>query len=477
MSTTTASAPTARPAGRRQPTRRNAELLLLLVAMAIVLMVSASIQAALQGTINLNCVYIPAALTAVFLIAHVVVRFFASYADPIILPCVALLNGIGVIFIQRLGLVSATGSGTLPETYGGQGLRQVIWTLVGITAFCVVLLFIRDHRVLSRYSYTLGIGGLLFVILPAVLPSRISDPNNNGAKIWLALPGVGQIQPGEFGKLALMVFFASYLVSKRDVLSLASKRFVGIDLPRGRDLGPVVTAWLVSLLVLMFERDLGTSLLYFGIFITMLYIATERTSWLLIGLVMFIGGSVFAWSVVARVQLRVDIWLHPFADAAGTGYQLVQSLFALGSGGLFGTGPGAGHPAIVPVASSDFITTTLGEEVGLFGLTGILMLYAIISLRGMRTALDVRDSFGKLLAGGMAFSIGLQVFVIIGGVSDLIPLTGVTTPWLSYGGSSLLASWILVAILLRISDTGRRPAVTAAPAVQLQSAPTEVVRL
>jgi cell division protein FtsW (lipid II flippase) len=477
MSTATTTAPNARPAARKPPTRRNAELVLLLVAMAIVLILSASIQAALQAKVDINCVYIPAALTGLFLVAHVFVRFFASYADPIILPCVALLNGLGVIFIQRLGLVSATGSGSSPKDYGGFGSRQVIWTLVAIVAFVAVLLVIRDHRILSRYSYTFGIGGLVLVILPALLPSSLSDPGGNGAKIWIAIPGVGQLQPGEFGKIALMVFFASYLVSKRDVLSLASKRFVGIDLPRGRDLGPVVTAWLISLLVLMFERDLGTSLLYFGIFIVMLYIATERTSWLLIGLLMFIGGAVLAWAAVARVQLRVDIWLHPFATPKTTSYQLVQSLFALGTGGLFGTGPGAGHPAIVPVAASDFITTTLGEEIGLFGLTGVLMLYALISLRGLRTALDVRDSFGKLLAGGMSFSIGLQVFVIVGGVSGLIPLTGVTTPFLAYGGSSLLASWILVAILLRISDTGRRPAVTAAPAVQLQSAQTEVVRL
>jgi cell division protein FtsW (lipid II flippase) len=227
----------------------------------------------------------------------------------------------------------------------------------------------------------------------------------------------------------------------------------------------------------MFERDLGTSLMYFGIFIAMLYIATERTSWLLIGLLLFAGGSVLAWALVSRVQLRVDIWLHPFADPTDKGLQLVQSLLGLGTGGIFGTGPGAGHPTQVPVAASDFITATIGEEIGLFGLTGVLMLYLLISLRGMRSALDVRDSFGKLLAGGMAFSIGLQVFVILGGVSGLIPLTGITTPWLSYGGSSLLASWILVAMLLRISDAGRRPVVPAAPATQLQSAQTEVVRL
>lgn len=465
-------------AARRPPTRRNAELLLLLVVVVLLVALSAAIQAALQSKVDSSALYIPAALAVLFLVAHIVVRFFASYADPVILPCVALLNGIGVLFIQRLGMESIKAQASNPDRYGPNGGRQVVFTIVGIVMFSLVLVLIRDHRILSRYSYTLGIIGLVLVIIPALLPSSISDPGGNGAKIWIVLPGLGSgIQPGEFGKLALMVFFGSYLVSKRDVLSLASKRFVGIDLPRGRDLGPVVTAWAVSLLVLMFERDLGTSLLYFGIFIAMLYIATERTSWLLIGLVLFAGGAVLAWALVSRVQLRVDIWLHPFAKADGDGYQLVQSLFGLGTGGIFGTGPGAGHPTQVPVAASDFITATIGEEIGLFGITGVLMLYLLISLRGMRAALDVRDSFGKLLAGGLAFSIGLQVFVIVGGVSGLIPLTGITTPWLSYGGSSLLASWILVAMLLRISDAGRRPAIPAAPATQLQSAQTEVVRL
>ncbi|MCW2503147.1 MAG: cell cycle protein [Actinomycetia bacterium] len=458
--------PPATPA-KTSSNRRNGELLLLLFAFVIVLALSVSVQAAQQSTITAAALYLPAGLGLLFLVAHLAVRWLAPYADPVILPAVALLNGIGVIFIARLGVSNKA-------QYGGQGLRQLLWTGGSMLFFAGVLYFVRDHRALARFGYTAGLAGIVLVMLPAILPGRFSQLNN--AKLWIIIPGVGQIQPGEFAKLALMVFFASYLVAKRDVLSLASKRFVGIDLPRGRDLGPVVAAWLASLLVLVFERDLGTSLMYFGIFVVMLYIATERTSWLLIGMVLFAGGAFAAWKLVPTVQLRVSIWLDPFAHATTSGYQLVQSLFGLGTGGLFGTGPGAGQPEQVPFASSDFIISTIGEEAGLFGLGSLLVLYTIIAARGIRVSLDVRDSFGKLLAGGLAFSVGLQVFVIVGGVSKLIPLTGLTTPFLSYGGSSLVANWCLIALLLRISDAGRRPTAVSMP-LQLRHAPTEVVRL
>ncbi|HEV7823933.1 MAG TPA: FtsW/RodA/SpoVE family cell cycle protein [Mycobacteriales bacterium] len=463
-------------APKRRPTRRNTELALVLAASAIVWALSVAIEAAVQRDITPASSTLPAFLAVVFVGAHLAVRFLAPYADPVILPCAALLNGIGVIFIRRLDLGEIEpGQRVAFDAFRGEGIRQVQWTVVAILALVALLYLLSDHRTLSRYAYSAGLFGVVFIAIPAVLPSSLSEVN--GAKIWIIIPGLFSVQPGEFAKLALMVFYASYLVTKRDVLSLASKRVAGIDFPRGRDLGPVLVVWAASLMVLMFERDLGTSLMYFGIFVVMLYIATQRTSWLLIGLGLFFGGALLAWQVVSRVQLRVDIWLHPFADANGRGFQIVQSLFGLGTGGLFGTGPGAGAPNGVPYASTDFITATIGEETGLFGLTGVLILYLLISARGMRAALDVRDSFGKLLAGGLAFSVSLQVFVIVGGVSKLIPLTGLTTPFLSYGGSSLLANWLLVALLLRISDAGRRPAVPSAPPVQLRSAPTEVVKL
>jgi cell division protein FtsW (lipid II flippase) len=351
------------------------------------------------------------------------------------------------------------------------------------------LIVVRDHRMVSRYAYTLGLTGIVLVMIPAVLPRSMSEIN--GAKLWIIIGGFS-IQPGEFAKLALLSFFAYYLVRKREVLSLASRRFLGVDFPRGRDLGPVVVVWLLSLLVLVFEKDLGTSLLYFGMFVVTLYIATERVSWLIIGLGLFFGGAFLAYTLGASLggpflnfAQRVDIWLDPFADPYSDGFQLTQSLLGLGTGGLFGTGPGGGQPTKIPEVHNDFIFAGIGEEIGLFGLAALLVLYLLIVERGLRAGLAVRDSFGKLLAGGLAFTLGLQVFVIVGGVSKLIPLTGQTTPFLSAGGSSLMANWMLIAMLLRISDAARRPttgsasavpAPSGAPApVQLHGAPTEVI--
>ena len=278
------------------------------------------------------------------------------------------------------------------------------------------------------------------------------------------------------------------------MLALASKRFLGIDFPRGRDLGPVVTVWALSLLVLVFEKDLGTALLYFGLFIVTLYVATERASWLIIGLLLFFGGVYLAYVLgqsiggpFANFYDRASIWLDPFAPqfVNAEGYQLVQSLLGLGTGGLFGTGPGAGSPGFVPEVRTDFIFAGMGEEIGLFGLSALLVVYLLIVERGLRAAIAVRDSFGKLVAGGLAFTLGLQVFVIVGGITGLIPLTGQTTPFLSAGGSSLMANWLLVAMLLRISDAGRRPAPGGPgdrsagpkqPPVQLHGAMTEVIK-
>jgi len=319
-----------------------------------------------------------------------------------------------------------------------------------------VLAVIREPRTLQRYTYTFGVIGLVLLAIPA-LPGIGSEVN--GAKVWISVGGFS-IQPGEFAKLALAVFFAGYLVAKRDVLSLAGRRVLGIDLPRARDLGPVLIAWGASLLILIFETDIGQSALFFGLFLVMLYIATQRTSWLLIGGGLFVAGAYVASQLFGHVGERFTIWLHPFAaqNVYGISYQLVQGLYGMGFGGVLGTGLGNGQPYWTPLVQSDFIITAFGEELGLTGLMAILLIYGLIVQRGMRAAVAVRDPFSKLLAGGLAFVLALQVFVIVGGVTRLIPLTGITTPFLSQGGSSLVASWMLIALLMRISDTARRPA-------------------
>jgi len=351
---------------------------------------------------------------------------------------------------------------------------QLVWATLGLVLFVAVLLVLRDHRLLSRFAYTLALVGLVLLAIPAVLPASLSEVN--GAKIWIRVAGFS-IQPGEFAKICLTVFFAAYLVDKRDVLALASRRVMGLELPRGRDLGPVLVAWMLSILVLVFERDLGSSLLLFGIFVVMLYVATERSSWLLIGLSLFAGGALIAYQLFGHVQQRVDSWLDPFEYYDGSGFQVAQALFGLGTGGLFGAGLGGGRPDQVPVAKSDFIAAAVGEELGLFGLVAVIIVYLVLVERGLRTSLICRDAFGKLLAAGLSFTIAWQVFVVLGGVTGLLPLTGLTTPFLAYGGSSLVANFVLVAVLVRISDAARRPAAPAAPPrPALGDAPTEVVQ-
>jgi cell division protein FtsW (lipid II flippase) len=416
-------------------------------------------------------------LGALFLAAHLAVRFLAPYADPLLLPAVATLNGLGLVLIHRLDLASADRARAAGRAVpGGDAPLQLLWTAIGIGLFIAVLLVVRDHRMLQRYTYTAMVVGLALLLIPAVLPASHSEVN--GARIWIRFGGLS-FQPGELAKLALEVFFAGYLVAKRDLLSLASRRFAGLDLPRGRDLGPVLVAWLASLAVLVRESDLGSSLLFFGIFVVMLYVATERRSWLAIGLALFLVGSFTAYNLFGHVRDRFEIWLHPFNPAyvSGRSYQLVQGLFGLATGGIGGTGLGQGRPDIVPFAKTDFIVSAIGEELGLAGLMAILVLFVLVTTRGLRAGLAVRDAFGKLLAVGLAFGFALQVFVQVGGVTRLIPLTGLTLPFLSYGGSSLVANWILVALLLRISDAARRPAPAPAPVTRpTDEGVTQVVR-
>ncbi len=469
------SAPTVAPSSA--PPRRGAELVLTTFAVLIAVLAYAAVGLAVEDRIPAGTAGYGLGLGALFLVAHLAVRRLAPHADPLILPCVALLNGLGLVMIRRLDFAAVESAMQRGKAIpGGEAPRQLVWTAVGILAFVGVLAVIRDHTRLQRYTYTAAAAGLVLLLLPA-LP--VLGRTINGARLWVRV-GPFTLQPSELAKLLLIVFFAGYLVSKRDVLSLASRRVMGLDLPRARDLGPVLIAWGASLAVLIRGKDLGSSLLFFALFVVMLYIATERTSWLLIGLGLFVGGAYVAYGLFAHVRRRVDTWLDPFADPDRAGFQLVQSLFGFGTGGLTGTGLGEGRPGTVPFASTDFIMAAIGEELGLVGVMAVLLLFGLIVQRGLRAALSCRDSFGKLLAAGLAFSLALQVFVIVGGVTGLIPLTGVTLPWLSYGGSSIVANWALVALLLRVSDAARRPApapVTPEVARQaLESAQTQVVR-
>ncbi|GAB4081209.1 FtsW/RodA/SpoVE family cell cycle protein [Modestobacter muralis] len=462
--------PNAAPVGTGPtPKRRNTELLLLGFAVLLTIAAQCIVDLTLTDALRPELATFGIWFSALWLVAHLVVRRFAPYADPLLLPCIAMLSGLGLVMIHRLDIAG----NTLGRNNSGEDAPvQLLWATVGLVLFIAVLVVVRDHRVLARFAYTLALVGLVLLAIPAVLPNS----EINGAKLWIRVAGFS-IQPGEFAKICLIVFFAAYLVDKRDVLALASRRVAGLELPRGRDLGPVLLAWVASILVLVFERDLGSSLLLFGIFVVMLYVATERASWLVIGLLLFSGGAYVAYQAFSHVRVRVDTWLDPFGYADTGGYQIVQSLFSLGTGGLFGAGLGGGRPDQVPVAKSDFIAAAIGEELGLFGLVALIVLYLVLVERGLRTSLVCRDGFGKLLAAGLAFAVAWQVFVVLGGVTGLLPLTGLTTPFVAYGGSSLVANFGLVALLVRISDAARRPAAPpAAPVAKLTDAPTEVVR-
>ena len=435
------------------PGRRGAELIMLAFAFGLVAFAFVNVGYTLKGRLPASIAEYLAAFAVIMVAGHLAVRRFAPWADPLLLPLAALLNGLGVVMTYRLATQGSRLSAPLSSSATD---IQVLYTAIGVGCFVAVLILVREPRVLQRYTYTLGALGLFLVALPAMLPASISQVY--GAKIQIRL-GTFTIQPEEFAKLALAASFAGYLVAKRDVLALAGRRVLGIDLPRARDLGPILLAWAASLLLLVFESDIGTSAVFMGLFVAMLYIATSRTSWLLIGFVMFVAGAFAASKLFGHVGERFDIWLHPFtgSNPEGNAYQLVQGLYGMASGGLLGKGLGGGMPYITPLVQSDLVFTAFGEELGLAGLMALLLIYALMVQRGLRTAMSVKDPYSKLLAGGLSFMLALQVFVIVGGVTRLIPLTGITTPFLSQGGSSLVASWILIALLVRLSDTARRP--------------------
>ena len=384
-------------------------------------------------------------------VIHGILRRKASEADPLILPIGVFLNGLGLAEIYRLDLAKVASGATDLFAF-----KQVIWTIVAMAAAGAVIWLIKSHLVLRRYVFIAMVLGVSLLISP-MLP--FIGRNINGAQLWI---GIGPLtfQPGELAKIALVIFFAGYLVTKRDSLAVVGRKIFGIHIPRARELGPILAIWALSLMVLVLQRDLGTSLLYFGLFLVMIYVATGRAIYVVTGLSMFVAGALVASRVMTYVGDRFDAWLNPFDqaryDAVGGSYQLVQGIFGLAHGGIFGTGLGGGLPQLVPLAESDFIITSLGEELGMIGLFAVLACYLLLVSRGMRIGFTHQDDFSKLLAVGFSFVIALQCFIVIGGVTRVVPLTGLTTPLLAAGGSSLVANWIIIGLLLRISDSGNK---------------------
>lgn len=496
--------------------RRNAaSLALLIFAMVLTLSAFAEVGLARDGSIPAGLFGYGGGLAVLAFAAYFVQAKFAPYADPLLLPLAVALNGVGLAMIYRLDLdTSADKRAALLEGTAvkdaADAPSQLMWTFVGIGLFVAAVLIMRDTdktdaplsftpKTAQRYTYLIGLSAIILLLLPIVpgIGRQI-----NGARVWISIGGFS-VQPGEFAKLLLVVFFAGYLVNKRQAMSLIGKKIGPFSLPRARDLGPIMVIWIFCLGVLFVQKDLGTALLYFGLFVSMLYIATQRVSWVLIGVGLLAVGIFIATLLpfMGHVNQRIDIWQNPkpYFDggcllesgkvvpvnpdteiykqeaAAGSGFpgfsacaklggeysdsaQLMKGLFALGQGGVLGTGLGQGQPWQTPLSFSDFIFDSLGEELGLTGLMALLLIYALIVQRGMKTAIAARDPFLKLFAGGVSFVLALQVFVIVGGVTKLIPLTGLTTPFLSQGGSSLMANWILIAILARMSHDARKPA-------------------
>ncbi|MBO1901296.1 FtsW/RodA/SpoVE family cell cycle protein [Leucobacter weissii] len=424
---------------------RGLELALTLFALAIGVGAVLIIDLTVEGRFTVELLPYGALFVAAVLGLHVTVRFVAPDADPLILPLATLLNSIGIAMIYRIDLAKAR------VGWEAFSVRQLVWSAIAIAIAIAVLAVIRNHNVLYRYTYLFGLGALLLLLLP-MLPGI--GHAEGGARVWIRIQGFS-FQPGEIAKIMLAVFFAGYLVRNRDALSMVGKKFAGIRFPRGRDLGPLITFWLIAMAVLVFQRDLGTSLLYFGLFLSMLYLATGRVGWIVLGLGLFVAGGLLASQLFDYVGRRFQNWLDPFADPYGSGNQMVQGLFGMANGGMTGTGLGQGFPQDTPVPESDYIIPSLGEEIGLIGLFVVLAAYLILVGRALRIGFAGQDDFGKLLAAGLGFAIALQVFIVVGGVTRVIPLTGLTAPFLAAGGSSLISNWIIVALLLRISNSVR----------------------
>jgi cell division protein FtsW (lipid II flippase) len=410
---------------------RNRELANLLVVGLITGLGFASVYIAGRDQISAGSLSYAVLFLGLYLVAHVVARVAVPYADPYLLPMVALLTAVGLTLIYRLN----------PD----DAFRQGLWIVVGVAAFSGTLLVLRgDYRRLESYKYLFGIGALVLLALPA---APAVGKTVNGARLWVDL-GPVQFQPGEFAKLALIVFLAGYLREKREVLAQA----------RPKDLGPLLVIWGAAMLVLVQTGDLGSALLYFGIFLGMLYVATARAAFVAAGLALFVGGAVALYQVVPRVEQRVTAWLDPWSDPDQSGYQIIQSLYSIANGGFWGTGLGrgtfttTGGDTLIPFAKTDFIFSVIAQELGLVGAAALLLVYMLIVVRGFRTALLADDGFSKLLAAGLTFGLAIQSFIILGGIVRLIPLTGITLPFVSYGGSSIVANFVLLAGLLLVSN-------------------------
>ncbi|NNE94776.1 MAG: FtsW/RodA/SpoVE family cell cycle protein [Acidimicrobiales bacterium] len=369
--------------------------------------------------------------------AHLVVRRTAPEAEPTLLPLVAALNGLGYVMIARLDEDLAA--------------RQSMWTLIGLVAFTITLFAVPRVRKFAEYRYLLAIAGLTLLLLP-LLP--FLGVTIRGARIWISA-GLFTIQPGEFARVVLTMFLAGYLIDKRELLTVSTRRFAGINVPDLRHFAPLLVALSLAILVMVAERDLGSSLLFFALFVVMIYLATSRIAYVLTGVFLFAVGSLIAYQSFGHVRRRVSAWLFTFDDPDDAGYQVAEAAFAMADGGLFGTGIGEGTPNVIPVASTDMIFAAIGEELGLVGAAGVLVAFLLVIGAGFRVALEATDPFEKLVAGGLSALLGFQVLVIVGGVVRLLPLTGVTLPFVSYGGSSLVANYVILALLIRISHSAR----------------------
>ncbi len=417
---------------------RNRELVFLIPALILTTLGFALVYTHRSAELTPSSLIYGALFIALFLIAHIGCRVLVKNADPYLLPITALLSTLGIVMIYRLDEKLAQ--------------QQAMWLVVGLAAFLFTLVIVRDLNFLRDYRFLIGIAGLLLLLVTAVFGREI-----NGAKLWLTI-GPIHFQPPEIGKILLVVFFAGYLVDIREVLTVSTRRILGVPLPPLRYLAPLLTIWALSMALMIFMKDLGTSLLFFGALLALLYVATGRFFYVVVGVVLFLAGATILYYIFPHVQVRVDVWLNPWKDPTNKGYQIVQSLFALADGGLFGQGLGQGYltlpsgATIIPALETDFIFSAIGEELGLVGAVGIILLYFIFVYRGFRIAIRAREDFPRLLAAGLTSIFGLQAFLIVGGVTKLIPLTGITLPFVSKGGSSIVANFILLALLLRASD-------------------------